>query len=142
MSGERDPVDAILDRVIAEVRQLPHERAFGRLEWISVAVIRRGTLTPARRERLLAEASALEERAARERPALQTIATAEPSVSPPPMVRHIIERDRNPATGEFDGPFKDAALCGHLWDRLLPNTPGPICLDCRAEAKRRTEGRS
>lgn len=73
--------------------------------------------------------------------AVQTIATAEPSVAPPPMVRHIIERDRNPATGEFDGPFKDLALCGHLWDRLLPLTSGPVCDECAAEARRRTAGR-
>jgi hypothetical protein len=69
---------------------------------------------------------------------VETIATAEPSTGDvKPMVRHIIERAVCPITGTVLGEFKDKALCGALWDRLLPNTPGPICESCKEEFMRR-----
>ncbi len=77
---------------------------------------------------------------------LKTITTAEPSIAPPPMVKpmvkHLIERKRDPEQ-KHGGPFhpdqyEDKALCGYVWDRLLDLKPtGPTCEDCKAEARRR-----
>jgi hypothetical protein len=62
---------------------------------------------------------------------VQTISTAEPSVAPPPMIRHIVEKHPDPdRPGFFLPDYKDEALCGHLWDRLLPMRPGPVCGAC------------
>lgn len=71
---------------------------------------------------------------------LETIATAVPSVAPPPMVRHVVERVPDP--DRVDGPFKptefkERTLCGQLWDRPLPSTPGPICDACAFELSMR-----
>jgi hypothetical protein len=62
---------------------------------------------------------------------VRTIATAEPSIAPPPMVRHLVEMD--------DDGNKDSTMCGHVWDRLLAITPGPVCSDC-IEAIRKKHG--
>jgi len=73
---------------------------------------------------------------------LKTIATAEPSVAPPPMIRHIIERTPDPEKpGSFLADFKDEALCGYLWDRLLCEhlNPGPFCSKCAEVLRSRAE---
>lgn len=77
------------------------------------------------------------------RPAVQTIATAVPSVAPPPLVVHIVERVRDPA--RVLGPYKphefhERTLCGEPWDR--PGVvDGPRCDGCVAEFRRRHPGK-
>ena len=56
--------------------------------------------------------------------AVQTIATAEPSVAPPrPLVIHYVPEKGDGSPGEL-------ALCGRLWDRLVPG--GRRCPECVA----------
>ena len=72
---------------------------------------------------------------------VKTIATAEPSVAPPPMIRHMIEKAPDPdQPGKFlPEKLSDMTLCGRLWDRLLDLvlTSGPVCGECAVEYKRR-----
>lgn len=67
--------------------------------------------------------------------AVQTIATAEPSVAPPPMVKHIIPRLPG-------GGLADEALCGYLWDRPLAGCvlADSTCEPCQVELVRRASG--
>jgi hypothetical protein len=64
---------------------------------------------------------------------LKTITTAEPSVAPPPLMKHIIKRKQN-SDGTW-GDWGDTTLCGKLWDRaFLPGSPS--CDDCTDVLKR------
>lgn len=56
--------------------------------------------------------------------ATKTIATAVPSVAPPPLLRHLLRK-------KPDGGLEDRALCGFIWDVLLG--PGPLCDACGDE---------
>lgn len=44
---------------------------------------------------------------------VKTITTATPSVNPPPLLKHITKRERQP-DGSW-GPWDDTVLCGKLW---------------------------
>lgn len=51
-----------------------------------------------------------------------------------PMMKHLIERDRN-SDGSW-GEWKDKTLCGKLWDR--PFLAGSLtCGECEAVLRRR-----
>jgi hypothetical protein len=57
---------------------------------------------------------------------LKTIATAEPSVAPPPMPIHLVE------IGAFSGEPQKVALCRQPWDRLGRDDAdrAPLCDGC------------
>lgn len=82
----------------------------------------------------------------------KTIATAEPSIAPPPLKRHIVDNGdwakgvmspeaaalHGKPTRVFDGPDpQQKTLCGEPWDRYGISPSGPLCGACRAEYVRR-----
>lgn len=67
---------------------------------------------------------------------LKTITTAEPSIAPPPMPRHLVQIRDNPDPAEGVNP-REVTLCGAPWDRLGVSPNGPLCDPCADEFKRR-----
>lgn len=67
------------------------------------------------------------------RPDVQTIATAEPSVSPARLLIHYVAKKE-------DGSPEDRAMCGYAWDRMdVPG--GRRCAECVAEFRRQYPNR-
>jgi hypothetical protein len=73
--------------------------------------------------------------------AVKTITTAEPSIAPPPMPAHLVDKadwqkGKIVLLGAEIQP-QDKALCGALWDRMGVSKNSPLCDGCADEFMRR-----
>lgn len=70
---------------------------------------------------------------------VKTITTAETSIAPPPMLRHLVDKGDwhlGVLPSDWVEP-QQRALCGHVWDRLGISPDGPLCDSCADEFIRR-----